>query len=183
MRKLFVGAAGFAAMLGVASVAQAQNKEGPRFGVSGGLTLPIGDLGNGYGAGFNVQGHASIKPSALPFGLRGDVGLWTNSGKTVNVGGISGSNPSFTLFTVNGNVVYNFEGAKDATFVPYVIGGAGIYSGNRSFGTKLGLNAGGGVTFKLAGFDAFTEARFHNIFGDGGSSRLIPISFGIMFKP
>ncbi len=185
MKKLLVGAAVFAAMTGTAQMAQAQALDagGARFGVSGGLTLPIGDLGDGYGSGFNIQGHASIKPSSSPFTLRGDVGLWTNSGKTVNIGGISGSNPSLTLVTVNGNVVYNFEGAKDATFVPYVIGGAGVYSGNRDFGTKLGLNAGGGVTFKLAGFDAFAEGRFHNIFGDGGSARLIPISFGVMFKP
>ena len=183
MKKFVAGAAVFAAMFATSPSAQAQDSSGPRFGVSGGLTLPIGNLGNGYGSGFNIQAHASAKPGSFPFGVRADAGLWTNSGKTVSVGGISGSNPSFTLFTVNGNVIYNFEGAKDATFVPYVIGGAGIYTGNRSFGTKLGLNAGGGTTFKLAGFDAFTEARFHNIFGDGGSARLIPISFGIMFKP
>lgn len=183
MKKLFAGAAVFAAMLGGTSVALAQTKSSARFGVSGGLTLPIGSLGDGFGTGFNIQGHASVTPSSFPLVLRGDVGLVTLSGKTVSSGGISGSNPSLTLFTVNGNAVYNFESAKDATFVPYVIGGAGIYSGNRNFGTHFGINGGGGVTFKLAGFDAFVEGRFHNVFGDGGSARLIPISFGIMFKP
>ena len=184
MKKILVGAAVFAAMVGAAPVVQAQSKSGPQFGISGGLNLPLGDLGDGYGTGLNVQGHASYKPSSSgAFSLRGDAGLWTQSGKTVRVGGISGSNPSLTLFTVNGNLVYNFEGAKDAIFVPYVIGGAGIYTGNRNFGTHLGINAGGGVTFKLAGFDAFAEGRFHNIFGDGGSARIIPLSFGIMFKP
>ena len=183
MKKFVAGAAVFAAMFATAPTVRAQKSSGPQLGISGGLTLPLGNLGDGYGSGFNLQAHASAKPSSFPFGLRADAGLWTNSGKTVSTGGISGSNPSLTLFTVNGNVIYNFEGAKDATFVPYVIGGAGVYSGNRNFGTKLGLNAGGGVTFKLAGFDAFTEARFHNIFADGGSARLIPISFGIMLKP
>jgi Outer membrane protein beta-barrel domain len=183
MTKIFAGAVVVAAMLGGTSAAMAQSSSSARFGVSGGLTLPIGDLGDGYGTGFNIQGHASIKPSAFPLSLRGDLGLITLSGKTVNAGGITGSNPSLTLFTVNGNAIYNFESSKDATFVPYVIGGAGIYSGNRSFGTHFGINGGGGVTFKLAGFDAFVEGRFHNVFGDGGSARLIPISFGIMFKP
>jgi hypothetical protein len=183
MKKILAGAVGIAAILSISTVAQAQDAKGARFGISGGLTVPIGSLGDGYGSGFNLQGHATIKPSSFPLDLRGDAGFWTNSGKTVRVGGISGSNPSLTLFTVNGNVVYNFEGAKDATFVPYVLGGAGIYTGNRSFGTHFGINGGGGVTFKLAGFDAFVEGRLHNVFGDGGSARLIPVSFGIMFKP
>ena len=183
MKNFFAGAVVVAAMLGSTSGARAQVNSSSRFGVSGGLTLPIGSLGDGVGTGFNIQGHASMKPSAFPLGLRGDVGLWTNSGKTVKAGGITGSNPSLTLFTVNGNVVYDFESAKDATFVPYVIGGAGIYSGNHNFGTHFGINGGGGVTFKLAGFDAFVEGRIHNVFGDGGSAREIPVSFGIMWKP
>lgn len=183
MNKLLVGAAVFAAMVGAAPAAQAQNSGSARYGVSGGLNLPLGNLGNGYGTGFNIQAHASAKPSSLPFALRGDAGLWTLGGKSVNSGGITGSNPSLTLFTVNGNLVYNFEGAKDATFVPYIIGGAGIYSGNRNFGTQLGVNVGGGVTFKLAGFDAFVEGRFHNVFANGGAARIVPLSFGIMFKP
>ncbi|MDZ7631797.1 MAG: hypothetical protein U5K74_10735 [Gemmatimonadaceae bacterium] len=74
-------------------------------------------------------------------------------------------------------------GAKDATFVPYVIGGVGVYNGTEGIGTKFGINGGGGVTFKLSGFDAFAEARFHNIFTDGFSSRIIPVSFGINFQP
>jgi hypothetical protein len=184
MKKLVVGAAVFAAMVGGVSQVQAQSSAGSnQFGISGGLTLPTGNLGNGYGTGLNIQVHASTKPSSMPFALRADAGLWTNSGKTVNIGGISGTSKSLTLFTINGNIVYNFEGAKDATFVPYVIGGAGIYTGNRSFGTNFGINGGGGVTFKLAGFDAFAEARLHNVFGNGGSAREIPLSFGIMFKP
>lgn len=187
MKKILVGAAVFAAMVGAAPSVQAQasSTSNVRFGISGGLTVPIGDLGNAYGSGFNLQGHASIKPSSFPLNLRGDAGFWTLGGKTISGGGGEGSfkSDARNIFTVNGNVVYNFESAKDATFVPYVIGGLGIYTGNQSFGTKFGVNGGGGVTFKLAGFDAFVEGRFHNIFADGGSARIIPVSFGIMFKP
>ncbi len=187
MKKLLVGAAVFAAMTGTAQMAQAQALEsgGVRFGVSGGLTVPVGSLGDAYGSGFNINGHASVKPSSFPVTLRGDVSFWTLGGKTISGGGGVGTfkSDSRNLFSVNGNAIYNFEGAKDATFVPYIIGGGGIYSGSEGFGTKIGLNAGGGVTFRLGGFDAFTEARFHNIFGDGGSARVIPISFGVMFKP
>ena len=184
MKTLLVGAAVFAAMVATAPTVHAQSSTSSpvTVGFSGGLTQPLGRLGDQQGSGLNIQAHAGLKPSSLSFGLRGDAGLWTLGGKTV-VGGISGSNPSLTLFTISGNAIYNFEGAKDAVFVPYVIGGAGIYTGNHNFGTQFGLNAGGGVTFKLSGFDAFAEARFHNIFANGGSARIIPISFGIMLKP
>ena len=189
MKKLIAGAAVFAAIAAAAPVTQAQaQQKGPAtFGISGGLTLPIGNLGDTQGAGFNVQGHAMLKPSSVPFALRGDLGLWTTPGKNISPigggGGGSVSYPGVTWFTANVNGVFNFEGAKDATFVPYVIGGVGIYNGSEGLGTKFGINGGGGITFKLSGFDAFTEARIHNVFTDGSSARLIPISFGINFKP
>ncbi len=185
MKKLLVGAAVLAAISAAAPTAQAQQKSALTFGISGGLTVPVSDLGNTQGSGFNIQGHAGLKPESIPFGLRGDLGLWTTPGKTVTSPG-GGSNASYdgiTWFTANVNGVFNFEGAKDATFVPYVIGGVGIYNGSEGIGTKFGVNGGGGVTFKLSGFDAFAEARFHNIFTDGFSARMIPISFGINFKP
>ena len=187
MKKLIAGAAVFAAIAAAAPVTQAQaQQKGPAtFGISGGLTLPIGNLGDTQGAGFNVQGHAMLKPSSVPFALRGDLGLWTTPGKNISPigggGGGSVSYPGVTWFTANVNGVFNFEGAKDATFVPYVIGGVGIYNGSEGLGTKFGINGGGGITFKLSGFDAFTEARIHNVFTDGSSARLIPISFGWSF--
>jgi opacity protein-like surface antigen len=185
MKKLLVGAAVFAAILGTAPAARAQQSNAVTVGFSGGLNLTSGDLSNTNGTGFNIQAHAGYKPSSLAFGLRGDLGIWTTPGKTVTpiAGGASVSYPGITWTTLNANGVYNFEGAKDATFVPYVIGGVGIYNGTKGIGTKFGINAGGGVTFKLSGFDAFAEARFHNVFTDGFSARIIPISFGINLKP
>jgi len=187
MKKILVGAAVLAAV-SIASPARAQQMSSSSsltYGISGGLVLPTGDIGNTNGSGFNIQGHAGFRPASLPFGLRGDLGLWTTPGKTITpiAGGSSTSYPGVTWFTANANAVFNFEGEKDATFVPYVIGGAGLYNGSEGIGTKFGINAGGGVTFKLSGFDAFAEARFHNIFTDGNASRLIPVSFGVNFRP
>ncbi|MCC7052508.1 MAG: hypothetical protein IT355_04525 [Gemmatimonadaceae bacterium] len=185
MKKLLVGAAVFAAIVGATPAVQAQSSSAIQYGISGGLTLPIGNIGDTQGTGFNIQGHATYKPGSNPFAFRGDVGLWTTPGKSITPigGGTSVKYSGKNWFTVNANVVYNFEGAKDATFVPYVLGGAGLYSANGGIGTNFGINAGGGVTFGLAGFDAFTEARIHNVMANGGSARLIPISFGISFKP
>ena len=185
MRKLIVGAAGFAAILGSASVTQAQQKSAVTYGFSGGLTLPMGTLGDINGSGFNLQAHANLKPSSLAFGLRGDLGLFTTAAKTLPATGSQSGRTysSQTWLTVNANGVYNFEGAKDQTFVPYAIAGVGLYSGNGGRGTSFGINGGGGVTFKLSGFDAFAEARIHNAFSSGYSARFLPLSFGINFKP
>ncbi len=188
MKKLLVGATVFAAMVATAPMAQGQSSSSSSpvtFGISGGLTAPIGNLSNTNGMGFNLQGHATLKPSSVPFALRGDVGFWTTPGKTVTpiAGGPSSSYSGINWFTVNANGVYNFEGAKDAVLVPYVIAGVGFYNGTQGIGTNFGINGGGGVTFKLSGFDAFAEARFHNIFTNNSSARIIPISFGINFKP
>jgi opacity protein-like surface antigen len=183
MRKFLASATILAAIAAAAPVAQAQSQSAISYGVSGGLTLPIGNFGDFQGSGLNVQGHALYKPGSSALSFRGDLGVWTTSGQNSTFRGVPLKTEGTRFITVNANAIYNFEGAKDATFVPYVIGGAGLYNGNRQFGTNFGINAGGGVTFKLASFDAFAEARLHNVFGDGGSSRLIPISFGITFKP
>jgi hypothetical protein len=183
MKMFLVGAAVLATMIAAAPAAQAQQQSGLVYGISGGLNMPIGSLGDVQGSGFNLQGHASLKPASLSIGLRGDLGFWTTGGKSINRLGVTAKTKGVNWFTVTANAIYNFDGAKDATFVPYVIGGAGLYSGSSGFGTKFGANGGGGVTFKLSGFDAFAEARIHNIFTDGGSSRIIPLSFGVNFKP
>lgn len=186
MKKLLVGAAVFAAIFSTAPRADAQQQKAVTLGFSGGLNIPNGKLGDSQGSGFHLHAHATLKPSSVPFALRGDLGYLTTPGKTITP--IAGSTGTFSTkgvnwFTVNANAVYNFEGAKDATFVPYVIGGAGFYNGSQNVGTNLGVNAGGGVTFKLSSFDAFVEGRIHNVFADGGSLRMIPLTFGINIKP
>jgi len=183
MKKIIGGAALFAALLAVAPTAQAQNSSGLSYGVSGGLILPVGKLGDEQGSGFNLQGLVTLKPNSIPLAFRGELGAFTVAGKTptVRVGG--NATPSVTWVSAIANAIYAFEGSKDDTFVPYIIGGIGLYSATKQFGTGVGVNAGGGVTFKLSGFDAFAEARFHNISSDFYTSRMIPITFGINFKP
>ena len=187
MTKIHAGAALFAAMIAAAPAAQAQstNDSAIRFGASLGATVQIGRLGDTQNTGFHVQGHATLRPSSLPFALRGDVGYWTTPGKNITPigGGTTTGYKAVNWFTANANVVYNFEGARDATFVPYILGGVGVYNGSNNVGSAFGVNGGAGVTFRLSGFDAFAEARLHNVFTDGASSRLVPVSFGITFRP
>jgi hypothetical protein len=75
--------------------------------------------------------------------------------------------------------------------VPYVIGGAGVYSfenrGLDGSAYHFGLNGGAGLNLRLFGPGSFfLESRFHNVFsagldsdGTAASARLIPITAGI----
>ena len=81
--------------------------------------------------------------------------------------------------------------AKAASIRPYAIGGLGIYRVKASAefdgvtasqsDTKMGLNAGAGLTFHLSGFESFVETRFNSVFADGSNMNFMPFTFGIKF--
>lgn len=177
MRKMYVGLSVTALIMAAAPTVSAQASK-VSFGGSIGLTQPVGWIGDVNRSGFSIMGHAQYEPSNLPISWRADAGFMTLGSKTVNNINLGQSR---NIFTINGNAVYNFDTAKDATFVPYVIGGLGLYTGSRGLGTNLGINGGGGVTMKLAGFEAFGEARLHNVFFSR-AYRILPISFGIRLR-
>jgi hypothetical protein len=54
--------------------AQSTSDRPVSFGVSGGLSLPMGDLGKGASSGFVVAGHVYFKPASIEaVRFRGDV--------------------------------------------------------------------------------------------------------------
>lgn len=162
-------------MAAFALPAEAQRRT--TLGFAAGATIPTGVLGDATSTGFHALGTLSISGTATsPIGFRVD-GMYNNlSGKS--------SGPDLTVWTVNGNLVYAFPGGLTAT--PYLIGGAGWYnmktdeSGVEST-NDFGLNGGVGARFALSGFSTFAEIRFHNIFSDNESGRLLPLTFGIVF--
>ncbi|MBL0938991.1 MAG: outer membrane beta-barrel protein [Gemmatimonadaceae bacterium] len=154
-------------------------------GVSGGLSLPMGDLGEGAESGFNVTGHLYLKPAALKaFRLRGDVSYdkW-------NAKGVDGASVSALGFVAN--AVFDLGTSSTSSVKPYVLGGVGMFNSKYKFessvvevnesSTDVGIQAGAGINFQLSGFSTFAEARFVNVFGDNSSSNWIPITFGIRF--
>ena len=159
-------------MLGVAlmSLAGTAPAQGVRFGVGGGPTLSFAE---GGGTDFHAMATLGLGGSAdKPLGFRID-GMWQflENGESI-IG--------------NGNLVYAFGVSETTRFRPYLIGGAGIYHtaqedspGNSEFG----INAGAGFLVPIGGgtVNLFGEARLHNIFREGGSTRLLPISAGFMF--
>jgi hypothetical protein len=167
-----------AAMLG-AETASAQVRPFT-IGISGGPTIPSGDLADEAGTGYHVQGSVGVPAPLLPGTFRLDL-LWQelpdeHVGNFRQLGALL--NVLFALPTV---------GAQ-----PYLLGGIGVISTREpdvehadhthaaETHTDFGINAGVGVSFPLAGMSGVIEARVLNLLIDT-DHRTIPISFGIRF--
>ena len=182
--KMIAVAAILAALSGAANLANAQANP-IAFGVTAGATKAIGDFSDAVKLGYHAGALVQWNGPTLPIGIRGDVVYHRFSVKDID------ANESITAGTVN--AVWSFPMEKDAQVTPYLIGGVGYYHASFSCdgcGTgetsnsdnKFGINGGAGITIPLSGFNTFIEARVHNIFTDNGSTRFVPISFGLMFR-
>jgi hypothetical protein len=151
-----------------------QRAEGFRFGLGLGATMPMGDYGDLDKMGINILGVFETPLGQSPLYLRVD-GLYSS---TAHEGG-SGST---SILGGTASALYHFS-APQATARPYALGGVGIYNVDPGGGseTKIGFGLGGGVTFNLAGFNAFAEARYLSINTSGFSFTLVPITVGLMF--
>ncbi len=166
-------------------VGQAQTAKKISLGVSGGGSLPIGDLGNGTDPGYTVAGHVFFRPASFDKAmLRADVSYdsWKAS--------VLGADYTRSSLGVTGNVLLSVGGDGSTTGL-YLLGGGGMFrsafSGLVGIGpssvsaTDPGVQGGAGVQFALSGFSTFAEVKVVNVFGDGGSARYIPITFGVRF--
>lgn len=178
-------ALGLVAALAAPAALSAQTSEKPvSIGVSGGLSLPTGDFGEGLNSGYNVTGHVYFKPASLQsIRLRADVSFDRFS--------VDGLDANFRTLGLVGNAIYDFPTASSSMIKPYLVGGLGLFNSkySQSIGeiegsssdSNLGIQAGAGVAFQLSGFSTFAEARLVNIFSDNTSTRYVPIVFGVRF--
>ncbi len=167
------------------AVLSAQTTDQPvSFGVSGGLSLPMGDLGDVAKSGYNITGHAYFKPASLSsVRLRGDVSFDRFD--------YEGADATTRLLGLAGNAIYDFPAPSTSIVRPYLLGGVGLSNTRTSTkagrievagsDTNLGLQVGGGLTFQLSGFSTFAEAKLVSVFTDGQSTRYIPVTFGVRF--
>lgn len=176
---------GLAALVALPAMASAQESRPVSFGVSGGLSLPVGDLGEGADAGYNITGHIGFKPASFTnLSFRGDVSFdrW---------GLKNNDDVSFRVLGVTANAIYAFPQTTPGVIRPYVLGGVGMFNSKSTIevantssnvsDTNVGVQAGAGINFQLSGFATFFEAKFVNAFSEGNSSTWIPITFGIKF--
>jgi hypothetical protein len=174
--------AGLAALVMTPALLSAQgaSKKAVTFGVSGGLSLPVGDLSDGASSGYMVAGHIWYTPSTIKLlRFRGDVAYdsWDAKGS-----GSANINQRSLAFVANG--IYDLNSKSNVR--PYLLGGGGLYNTELPFlalassDTNLGIQFGGGLTFALAGFETFAELKYVNVFSDRRAS-WIPLTFGIRF--
>ena len=174
-RSLKCGALALALIIPIAVSAQTS------FVAMGGVSAPVGRLGDFTDIGYNVAAGINVGGPMLPIGLRFEGGY--------NGFGFKTGGGDTRIITGTANGIFNVGKTSDA---PYLIAGLGIY--NRSFSTTnagygsgrttIGINGGGGLRFPLSGLTTFFEARYHIMLGntaDQTNYQFIPITFGIAF--
>ena len=150
---------GVALSLAVPAALSAQAMARPvSFGLSGGLSMPTGDLGDGADAGYVMAGHVYYKSATIQaLRFRGDVSFdrWAVQNAA------AGADASTRSVGVVANAIYDFATTGTSMVKPYVLAGLGLY--NKTSGevanvsvagsaTDVGIQVGGGMEFQLAGF-------------------------------
>jgi hypothetical protein len=147
-----------------------------RFGISGGLAVPVSDLGDVAEVGYNVAAALHFGGTHVPFGARIEGSL---SGFSLDE-----AREDARILNATLNAVANF-GQRPSS--PYLIGGLGLYNSKvAKLDSKnaLGMNVGGGLRFPIGDLTTFFEARYHLMFGDRtefANFQFIPITFGVVY--
>jgi hypothetical protein len=157
----------------IPAVVQAQTPV--RFSVVGGLSLPMGDLGNTANLGLNIGLRGEGNASSPGWGLRGDVSYDQYDGRSGNVN-------TYSYLAFAGNLVH-----REAASSWYEFGGLGVYNSkvrlttavDRS-DTNLGMQLGAGFEF-THDKRVFTEFGLTSAFTSGRSSLWFPVRVGIRF--
>lgn len=169
------------------------------FGVSGGLGVPVGRLGDNVNSGYSVAGLAEFRPVPGPLSVRLEAGYdrFALKDEVLNaVADYTGGNLSSNIHFVRGNANLVYRLPVTSGLRAYLTGGVGIYgigsgfsytNGGTSYSqndqtqTKFGINGGAGVELPLTGITVFLEARAHGVQTDATPLTYIPITVGIRF--
>ena len=143
----------------------------PLYGISGGIVVPAGRLGDDHAAGYGLEGFVEWAVPNQPYALRGEGAFQRFALKS----GHTGRNVS--LFSIGPTVMYQVQQAPTQT---YLTGGIAIYNASGE-GTHPGFNFGGGLGFPLTGFWATAEARMHVMLSSGRPVLTLPLSVGVKF--
>ena len=178
IKRLVLGVSAVALSMTFASTAHAQ----AHFGVSAGLSMPVGTFGDVVKSGYNASALLSYSVPLSPIGVRAELGY--------NRFDFEGGGGNSQI--LDGAVNLLISAPSASLIKPYVTGGLGVYRhkatatgliGFEESKTKLGFNGGAGISFGLSGFQTQLEARYVYITKENGgdATQYVPISFGILF--
>ena len=177
------------------SLALLQSAAGARpvkIGFGGGMSVPVSDAKDTFKNGFHGKAMVQWNAPALPLAFRGSLGYSQLDLKSLTPG-VDGKGK---IISGLANVSWGFPVGP---VKPYIIAGVGAFNLKTDVGgtsgpseTKVGIDGGAGLEFKLGGIAAFVEGKLENIFTDQGLSgavgspsafktQIIPITFGIFF--
>ncbi|MEO7522273.1 MAG: hypothetical protein ABIW79_10695, partial [Gemmatimonas sp.] len=144
-----------------------QSQKPIRLVVSGGLTVPAGDLKDLHDSGFHYDGSVIFNLPGLPFAIRPELSLTTLKLKSPLVqnpfptGAYSADGDQTKLLAAIGNIEVPLAGGL------YLIGGVGAMNlkttlagaTSDSSATNLLIDAGAGFRFHISRIDGFVEGR------------------------
>jgi len=167
--------------------------------VSGGLTLPSGDLKELHDTGFHYDASMIFSLAGLPIALRPEISLTTlksKEGAVPAAGSTLVSSDDFRtrLLAAVGNIEIPLAGGLYAiagvgalnsktTLDESVAGGQAVETAGQ---TALTFGAGAGFRFHISRIDGFIEGRFGSASYERGKvgykqAQLIPLTFGLVF--
>lgn len=162
-----------------------------RLVVSGGLTLPAGDLKDLHDTGFHYDASLLVNIAGIPLTLRPELTFTRLSLKELSgmAGGGSYDDGVTQMFGALGNLELPLLGGL------YVLAGGGIMNLKLPDGTgttsgvsesNFTFDAGAGLRFALGAVSGFVEARVGSASYDQGKfgftkAQFIPVTFGLVF--
>ncbi len=177
MRKTWIGLTSAAVLLTSVQLS-AQSTKPVTLGIAAGAAIPVGDFANAYNTGYNGTVALGLSSVGSPLGFRFEGAYNKFLGRSD-----IGNQPDARIIAGTANLVYSLPGVG---IRPYLIGGGGYYGlkvdlPNAASVNKFGINGGVGAMFPLSGFNAYVEARIHDVFTNVSSTQFIPVTFGILF--
>ena len=169
--------------IGITSYSQTYQKSFASLG--GVISIPVGDISDAWGVGFNIHGNAGY---VFHENVAARVDLQYNTFPYKETGDYTGYSLKST--SIMGDImVGKFD--KDADIKPYGLVGMGLYLNSVSdmkhqgvtyyrgdSETNFGMKFGGGVAFKVSPkLSLFGETSFNIIFGEG-TANYLPIKAG-----
>ncbi len=146
-----------------------------RYGLGGGLTMPVSNYSDLSSTGWHLFGKVDIGLPQSPLGVRVD-GMYAQTSNNAPLLG------STKLAGGTADLVWNVPMPVPG-FKPYVVAGAGVYNYNPGGGsvTKFTWGGGLGTSIGIGPIHGFGEARYLSIQASGGSLKFIPVTVGLSF--
>jgi len=157
--------------------------------ISGGMTLPAGDLGDFHDSGFHYDASLLLNIPGFPIALRPEFSL-TQLKLKDPVLATPNADDVTSMMAFMGNIELPLGGGL------YVLAGGGLLSmsvpeaitpdGQEESSNKFTFDAGAGFRFALGGMRGFLEARIGAASYDQGKvgfskAQFIPFTFGLVF--